>query len=260
MIGMIAGITITSQLLKCQSRSKSQSQSRSRSCDSQSLRHNHGHYIHHDDALGMKQSCSYVVLCCPKLECKSPSVLHQPRPVELTTMALVHWNDEQPPPTPDAYLGEVLDASNGIDSEDHQPPPSNSDEDSYSSYCPKNKKYSCKRPPTIQSERNFLQRFETDSRHMPYWVMLEIQVDLQKEYYIPFCASSAAELRRKLMLDLSWSQKTVCSGELARTEEVQQGQQRYCKQRNHHVDSQPLPILHCSVQLRQQTLGHCVAP
>ncbi len=96
-------------------------------------------------------------------QAKSPSVLHQSPIVELKTMALVHQNDEPvsdnfvpnkiqqvlfayyptPPPTPDYYLGEDLEASNSLDCEDCQPPPStmmlkwyNSDEDSC---CPKEK-------------------------------------------------------------------------------------------------------------------------
>ncbi len=48
--------------------------------------------------------------------------------------------------------------------------------------------------------KNILTRglqLETDSRHIPYWAMLEIQVDLQTEYTIIICARSSAALRRK---------------------------------------------------------------
>ncbi len=63
----------------------------------QSPRHNHGHYRHHDDTRGRKQSCSPVALSCLRSEhkpsppqAKSPSVLHQALIVELKTTALVH--------------------------------------------------------------------------------------------------------------------------------------------------------------------------
>ena len=58
------------------------------------------------------------------------------------------------------------------------------DEDSYGSRCPKDKKYSCKRPPTIRSERTFLRFFDNKRKGVPYWAMLEIRVDLQTEYGI----------------------------------------------------------------------------
>lgn len=94
-----------------------------------------------------------------------------------------------PPPTPDYYLGEDMETGDNLDSEDRQLPPlvvmlkwCNSDEDSYSSHCPKDKKYSSKRPPIIPLKRKFFSRFQNDSRSIPSWVMLEIQLDLQEEY------------------------------------------------------------------------------
>ncbi len=48
----------------------------------------------------------------------------------------------------------------------------------------------------IQLERQFLWRFKTDSRHIPYWAMLEIQIDLYKEYDIIVHARSTVALRR----------------------------------------------------------------
>ncbi len=50
---------------------------------------------------------------------------------------------------------------------------------------------------TIQSERKFLLRFETDSGHMPYWAMLKIRVDPQEECNILVHAWITATLRRK---------------------------------------------------------------
>ena len=106
--------------------------------------------------------------------------------------------------TPDDYLSEVLDASNGIDSANHQPPSSatmrkwyDSDKDSYSSHCPKDKEYLCKRPQTIQLERKFLWRFESDSRHIPNGAVLIIKVDLEVEYNILTHARCTANLTRK---------------------------------------------------------------
>ncbi len=72
-----------------------------------------------------------------------------------------------------------------------------SDVDSYCSRCPKDETYSCKRPPTIQSERKFLHFFEGRQKGVPYWAMLKIQVDLQEEYNILVCARRTANLRRK---------------------------------------------------------------
>ncbi len=136
----------------------------------QSLRHDHGHYIHHDDTWGQKRTQSPITLSCLRLEhrtsppwAKSPSVLHQTLIVELKTRALVHQDDKPvtknvvnikmqralfacyptPPPSPDHYYGEN---SNDLDSKDCQPPPLatmlkwyHSDKDSYSSCCPKDK-------------------------------------------------------------------------------------------------------------------------
>ncbi len=104
-----------------------------------------------------------------------------------------------PPPTPDYY-----DDWEGDNDDDSEMPFSNvgvkwynTDEDSSSSWCPKDKKYSCRRPPTIRSERKFLCFFEGRQKGVPYWAMLEIQVDLQEEYYILVCARRSANLKRK---------------------------------------------------------------
>ncbi len=140
-------------------------------------------------------------------------------------MASVHQNDEvisenivpskiqwasfayypTPLPSPDSYNGEDWeDFDDDVNSQDCQPPLLammnkwyNSDEASYSSLCPEDKKHSCRRPPAIRLERKFLWRFENDSRHIPHLAMLKIQVDLQEEYNILVCARSIAALRRK---------------------------------------------------------------
>ncbi len=106
-----------------------------------------------------------------------------------------------PPPSPDYYKGEH---SKEDDDDDSDLPICNvgvkwydSDDDSYYSRCPTDKKYSCKRPPTIRLERKFLQFFDGRQKGVPYWAVLEIQVDLQEEYYILVCARSTATMRRQ---------------------------------------------------------------
>ncbi len=114
------------------SRSRTWSQSRSRSCDSWSPRHDHCHYIHHDDYWERKQECSPVALPCSRSICrpstpwaKSPPVQYQDPIVELKTTASPQQNNEAvpeyaartkiqwvpcatypvPPPSPDSYNG-----------------------------------------------------------------------------------------------------------------------------------------------------------
>ncbi len=106
-----------------------------------------------------------------------------------------------PLPSPDYYKGTH---SKEEEDDDSDLPYCNvgikwydSDVDSYCSRCLKDKKYSCKRPPTIRSERKFLHFFEHRRKGVPYWAMLEIQVDLQEEYGILCQARRTANLRRK---------------------------------------------------------------
>ncbi len=107
--------------------------------------------------------------------------------------------------SPDSYTGEAwVDFIDNIDCENCQPEhlPAmikwyNSDEDSYSSCCPKDKKYSYKRTPTIQLEWKYIQHFEGDQKGVTYWTIIKIQVDLQEEYKILDHASTAANLKRK---------------------------------------------------------------
>ncbi len=110
-----------------------------------------------------------------------------------------------PLPSPDSYTGKTWeDVINNIKNKNGQPEDRetivklyNSDEDSYSSQCPKDKKYSCKRPPTIWLERKFLQFFKGDTRGVPCGAMLEIQEDLKEEYNVLICARITAAQRRK---------------------------------------------------------------
>ncbi len=105
-----------------------------------------------------------------------------------------------PPPSPDYYKGEDSkeeDDDSDMPFRDVGVKWYNSDEDSYYSRCHKNKKYSCKRPQTIRSERKFLRFFEGRQNGVPYWVMLKIQVDLQEEYNILVYERRTANLRRK---------------------------------------------------------------
>ncbi len=213
-IVMIAEFAIASQLLvivgknyhtehlDC-SRSQSRSQSRSCLCDLRSPMHNHGHYIHQDH-WGRKWSHLPVAFSCLRLEhtLSPPQAQSQipsgSRPAlrpgikahgtRLSKQTLCFWDCclleikwtpfafyHPPLSSPDDYLGEALDASSCLESEDQQPPPSaamtkwyDSDEDSYGSLCPEDKKYLCKRPPTIQLEEKFLHWFPNDSKHLPY--------------------------------------------------------------------------------------------
>ncbi len=94
-----------------------------------------------------------------------------------------------PPPSPDPYKGDFKEdfEDNDSDSPYHDMKAVkwyDNDEDSYGSRCPENKKYSCKRPPTIQLEKLFLRFFDKKHKGVPYWAMLEIRVDLQEEYGI----------------------------------------------------------------------------
>ncbi len=93
-----------------------------------------------------------------------------------------------PLPSPDYYKGEHSKEDNDDNSDLHYHDVGvkwyYSDVDSYSSRCPKDKKYSCKRPPTIRLERKFLHFFEHRRKGVPYWAMLKIRVDLQEEYGI----------------------------------------------------------------------------
>ncbi len=60
------------------------------------------------------------------------------------------------PSSPDYYAGEYLDASSGLDSEGWQlksTPDWHKIDMDCGSYCPKGKKFSCKRPPTIKVEK-----------------------------------------------------------------------------------------------------------
>ncbi len=80
-------------------------------------------------------------------------------------------NYPTPLPPPDSYVGECLDVSSSLDSEDRQPKSTPAwhynDTDSYGSYCPEGKKVSCKRPPTIKSGERFLFRFKMRSKTIP---------------------------------------------------------------------------------------------
>ncbi len=82
-----------------------------------------------------------------------------------------------PLPSPDYYKGTH---SKEEEDDDSDLPYCNvgvkwydSDEDCYASRCPKDKKYSCKRPPTIHSETIPL-LFEHHRKGVPYCAMLEI--------------------------------------------------------------------------------------
>ncbi len=84
-----------------------------------------------------------------------------------------------PPPSPDSYNRESYKDDDDIDSDLPYHDMQNvkwydSDEDSFASRCPKDKKYSCKRPPAIRLERQFLRFFELNRKSVPCWAMLEI--------------------------------------------------------------------------------------
>ncbi len=88
-----------------------------------------------------------------------------------------------PPPLPEDYYGED---SNDLDSEDRQPPPSaamlkwyNSDEDSYSSHCPKDKNILTRGLQHSNQKENFFRNLQV-TQDIPYWAMLKTQVDVQK--------------------------------------------------------------------------------
>ncbi len=176
---------------KHRDQSRSRTQLQSRSCS-------HGHYIHDVDNWERKRTCSPVALPCLRLNHgKSPPrakyspVQHQDPIVELKTTATSSQDDEAipknaastkiqqapcttypvPPPSPDSYNN--WDGGND-DADDYNLPLMdvqikwyNSDEDSYSSWCPKDEKYSCKRPPTIWLEQKFLCFFEGRQRGVP---------------------------------------------------------------------------------------------
>ncbi len=72
-----------------------------------------------------------------------------------------------------------------------------SDGDSYGSLCPKDKKYLCKRPPTIRLEEKFILWFQNVSKHLPYWALIKICIELQHEFNILNQARRTANLRRK---------------------------------------------------------------
>ncbi len=105
-----------------------------------------------------------------------------------------------PLPSPDSYNsndGEENDDDSDLSFHNIGVKWYDRDEDSYCSRCPKDKKFSCKRPPTIWSERKFLCFFEGKQKGVPYWAKLKIQVDLQEEYNILVWARRTANLRRK---------------------------------------------------------------
>ncbi len=153
---------------------------------------------------------------------KSPPVQHQDPIVELKPTAtppkVVEVVPEQaisrkiqrvpcatypaPPPSPDSYNRESYKDDDDIDSDLPYHDMQNvkwydSDEDSFASRCPKDKKYSCKMPPTIWLERTFLRFFELNRKSIPWWVMLEIRVDLREEYNILCQARRTAAPRRQ---------------------------------------------------------------
>ncbi len=82
------------------------------------------------------------------------------------------------------FAGECSDKdfnNNDVDSYDKQlenTPGWQSDNASYSSHCPREEKFTCKRPPTIAKEETFLYNFRNNWKRLTYWVMLEIKVDL----------------------------------------------------------------------------------
>ncbi len=104
-----------------------------------------------------------------------------------------------PPPSPDSYTGDDFADYDASSDEIGKVPTKweHSDDDSYGSLCPKDKKYSCKRPPSIKEEEKFLQYFSKTPNTVPVWAMLEIRVDLRTEYGILTSARRTANLRRK---------------------------------------------------------------
>ncbi len=99
-----------------------------------------------------------------------------------------------PPPSPDDYCDDDPD----VDQLGPEFPTKweHWDEDSYGSLCPKDKKYSCKRPPSIEEERKFLRYFSETPNTVPFWVMLKIRVDLRQEHTLLVRARRTADMRR----------------------------------------------------------------
>ncbi len=105
-----------------------------------------------------------------------------------------------PPPSPASYTGDDF-ADNNPDSDEmgavFKTKWEHSDEDSYGSRCPRDKKYSCKRPPSLAEEERFLWYYSETPNTVPVWAMLEIQADLREEYGILTSARRTANMRRK---------------------------------------------------------------
>ena len=106
-----------------------------------------------------------------------------------------------PPLSPDSYTGadyeDIVDSDGSLPGAVFHTKWEHPDEDSYSSLCPKDKKYSCRRPPSVREEDRFLQYFSETPNTVPFWAMLDIRADLEQEYKILTQARRIADMRRK---------------------------------------------------------------